>query len=130
MSIYDAFIEILEDAKPCEAAFVSLYRRKSWYGGPEEGGWYGETISLEFSKRYPDKEEAEAAKELVDGKAKEMTAEANEAWARRCANDMEWLEERGLEPDFLPEIDGPDEYFVRVETRKGFFEREDSRHWS
>ena len=39
--INEAFFNICREAKPAKSSYVSLYVNVPYYGGPEEGGWWG-----------------------------------------------------------------------------------------
>ena len=43
-----------------------------------------------------------------------MNEETAKNYGNHCLVTMEWLEERGLDANYLPEIDGENEYFVSV----------------
>jgi hypothetical protein len=48
-------------------------------------------------------------------KAKEMSEAATRAHGEQCNREMEWCDARGLDYDYLPEPDGPESYFTKVE---------------
>ena len=122
-----AFFEICREAKPAKASYVSLYISMPFYGGPEEGGWWGRDVELVASQRYASEEAAEAAAEAVRGYAAKLSKEAKDQFNAGCASEMEWLEARGLDADFLPEVDGEADYFVAVEDSPGSQASEGSR---
>ena len=107
--------------------YLSLYERIPFYGGPEEGGWWVEDTILEASKRFSSVERAESARRRVEELAKKNTEEAQAAYGDQCNRELDWLEERGLEANFLPEPDGPSQYFVVIEQRKGSLESQGTR---
>ena len=43
----EAFHQICKEAKPAKSHHVSLYANEPFYGGPEEGGWWGSDTVLE-----------------------------------------------------------------------------------
>jgi len=94
--------------------YVTLWRAVSWYGGPEEGGWWGRDNIPEQTARFNTREDAETALRAVEGLAERMEQEAQNAHGDQCLRELEWLDERGLEADFLPEPDGPEEFFVTL----------------
>lgn len=59
-------------------------------------------------------EAAQAACDKVKVLAKELQEQSQKNHGEHCLNQMEWLEERGLDSDYLPEVDGPSEYNVIV----------------
>ena len=119
MSLSEAFHEACENAQDPEGFWVSLYQKSPYYGGPEEGGWWGEDIIIVSYKYYPTKESAEAAMNSVKKLAESETMRAKAEYGDQCLRESEWLEERGLDDNYLSEPDGPDEYFVVLETNPG-----------
>lgn len=45
--IRESFFQVCGDAKPSNSFYVSLYSARPFYGGPEEGGWWGRDYVLE-----------------------------------------------------------------------------------
>ena len=85
-----------------------------YYGGPEEGGWWGSDTQIVAYQHFQTEEQAELAKEKVKELAKELKEEAQRNFGNKCLFEMDWLEQRGLDSDFLPEVDGESEYYVIV----------------
>lgn len=54
------------------------------------------------------------ASEAVRKLAAELEQASRTAHGQRCLREMAWLDARGLDADFLPEVDGPDHYRVLV----------------
>lgn len=124
MSLQAAFDQVIADAVVPERWYVVLVEDAPYYGGPEEGGWYGHDRIVHAFKEYPTEVLADEAAEAVRKLASEMTAEAQQAHGRACLQEMEWLDARMLDADFLPEPDGPSDFSVIVtdsmpETRYG-----------
>lgn len=71
------------EAKP---RYVSIYRRRQFYGGPEEGGWWTTRNTLEGSIPFPTEEEAEAwleeAKKQVEQQNRSEAPERHRAMSR------------------------------------------------
>lgn len=109
-----AFDKICEENQKPDAWFVVLVSSQQRYGGPEEGGWWYSVNQLEAWKEYPSEELAEEAKEKVERLAEEMNNQAQAEYGKHCQESMDWLEDRGLEADYLPEPDGPENYSVMV----------------
>jgi hypothetical protein len=109
-----AFEAIIQDAKIPEQWYVVLIEKTPFYGGPEEGGWWGWDTNVIAYKEYPTEELAKAAAEQVRRLAKELTDQSRREYNEYCSQQMEWLEVRGLDADFLPEPDGPSKYLVLV----------------
>lgn len=117
--IKESFFEICENAKLTGSFYVSLYVRVPYYGGPEEGGWWGSDVKLVAYKEYSSMDQAESSKKMVEDYAKELNHESKRSLNQKCKDECDWLEERGLDSDYLPEVDGEEEYFVIVENSIG-----------
>ena len=110
--------------------FVVLWREEQFYGGPEEGGWYGWDHLVEAYQEFPNEREAEAAAKAVEEMAKKMTEESQRERNAGALAALEWCDERGIDAD------GPDDAFftmgdrfsVAVEDRMPENEYAD-RHW-
>lgn len=63
--IEDAFRHICKDAKPATGAYVCLMESVPYYGGPEEGGWWGRDRVVVAYQWFETEEGAEAAREAV-----------------------------------------------------------------
>lgn len=114
MYIQIAFDEVCKDAKPAHGFYVCLMERVSFYGGPEEGGWWGADTHIAAYQYFPTEEQARAAQEQISKLAYELEQDARKQFGEACLNEMEWLEARGLDADYLPEPDGPSEFYVIV----------------
>lgn len=109
-----AFELTVSDAKVPEQWYVTLIEHVPYYGGPEEGGWWGTDHIVVAYKCYPSEELASSVVEAVKALAKELEADAQREYGQQCLREMEWLEARGLDADWLPEPDGPSTYSVSV----------------
>jgi hypothetical protein len=127
--VKDAFFAACKEAVPAASNFVSLYLRSPFYGGAEEGGWWGNDVSLIASQEYCNEKTADLAKCHVEKLAEKATGDAKRAFGEKCLAECEWLDARGLDADFLPEVDGNAEYFVIVESRAGSQESRGCRHY-
>jgi hypothetical protein len=125
----EQFFAVCEQAKPAKGSYVSLYMDIPYYGGPEEGGWWGRDTQLVAYEWFSTEEQAEAAKERVRELAEQETEKAKQDFYERCAAECDWLDARGLEPDHLPEVSGNDAYWVAVEKEPGASESVGSRHY-
>lgn len=112
--IYSAFDGLVPDAKVPEPWYVCLMEKSYTYGGPEEGGWYRNSTILVKYKECTSEEQANSLKERVEQLAEELNQQARKTHGEYCLRTMEWLYSRGLDADFLPEPDGPNEYYVLV----------------
>lgn len=129
-STREAFFQVCTEAERAEGVFVTLYCDDRFYGGPEEGGWYGTDTRLIASTRVHFRALAERMKTQVTELAEKLTRDAEDARNRQCAAECEWLEARGLDDDFLPQPHGGERYWVAVEEKQGAFESQGDRHYS
>ena len=125
----DAFLQVCQTARPAKSHYVSLYVNLPYYGGPEEGGWWGHDTELVAYYECLTAEEAEVVKSRVQSLALELNKEAKDRFNARCAAECEWLEARGLDADFFPEVDGEENYWIATEERPGEHASEGSRHY-
>jgi hypothetical protein len=115
--IREAFLKAIEDSKPVTQWWVTLWVRSPFYGGPEEGGWWGEdSVPIQYAT-FSTEEAAEAAVEKINEVAEALKVEAKKSYGRQCLLESAWLEARGLDDDYLPEVDGEDSYFVSMSER-------------
>ncbi len=112
--LQSAFNEVCKEAKPAQGYFVSLMEYVRVYLGPEEGGCYGTDTHLVAYQYFSTEEAAEEAAKKVRELAKELKADAQREHGEMCLRQMEWLDARGLDADFLPEDDGPSDFCVVV----------------
>jgi hypothetical protein len=129
-STREAFFQVCTEAERREDVFVTLYCDDRFFGGPEEGGWYGTDTRLIASQRVYSRQIgdqiAAQAKELAD----KLTRDAEDDRNRQCAAECEWLEARGLDDDFLPQPNGGERYWIAVEAEQGAAESQGDRAYS
>lgn len=125
----EAFFEVCREAKPAKAAYVSLYVSLPYYGGPQEGGWWGRDVELVAYERFESLDAAEAALKAVRSYAAKLSKEAKDRFGDQCRAECEWLEARGLESSFLPEVDGEAEYYAVTEASPGEGAYQGSRYY-
>jgi hypothetical protein len=115
--IREAFEQVVANRKQMEPPkkwFVVLWEHVQYYGGPQEGGWYGwDHEPLEYAE-FDDEETAHAVAKEVEKRAVELTNLSRRRHGERCLAELEWLDARGLDADYLPEADETS-YSVRVE---------------
>lgn len=128
-SLTEAFFSVCSEAKPAAESHVSLYCAAPYYGGPEEGGWWGEDVTLCASQCFNSDEAAEAARAAVLALAEKLNLQARTEFGQQCQAETAWLESRGLDDSFLPEVSGQAEYFVRVEDVAGASASQGCRHY-
>ena len=129
-NITEAFHTLCKNATPAKGHYVSLYAVVPFYGGPEEGGWWGEDYELVAYHRCPAEAECILLRMEVQELAKELSANARYEFNRCCRNECAWLEERGLDDDFLPEPNGETRYCVFEEATPGEMASEGCRTYS
>ena len=95
MSIQDAFFQVCNEAQPASPCYVSLYVNTPFYGGPEEGGWWGHDSHLLAYEKCQSEEEASAKREKVLALAEELNREALREYGEYCQRTMDWLENAG-----------------------------------
>jgi len=132
MNLFDvaeAFYKENPEAEECAGWHCSLYQRVSYYGGPEEGGWWDSDTVLEATQWYPSRQLADRALRAIEVHAKKMSDDAQQKHDEQCARECDWLDARGLDADFLPEVDGADDYYATVERYAGSRTNQGVRHY-
>lgn len=109
-----AFETVCESVVAADVWYVTLLEHQPFYGGPEEGGWWGEDVDVVAYQEFASEELAKAAAVRVLHLAAELEDEERRSYGEHCLQSMEWLEARGLDADFLPEPDGHAKYSVNV----------------
>ena len=125
----DEFFKVCSKAKPVESHFCSLYVSEPFYGGPEEGGWWGHDTRLIASQEFNSIELAEMAENAIKELAEKANQDAKRDFSEQCRAEVDWLEARGLDADYLPEVNGEATYFTCVETQSGSLEHQMDRHY-
>lgn len=120
----DAFDKICTEAKETVGIYLSLVEDVPFYGGPEEGGWWGTDTHVMKYQHFTTMEAAEIAKAKVEELAASLEADAHRAYGEQCLREMEFLDARGLDADYLREPDGPSKFYVVLsdtvpENRRG-----------
>jgi len=116
--LQEAFFEVCNEAKPAGHFFVCLYVQHPFFGGPEEGGWWGTDTELVAYDHCNTKEEADAKLAALKSLADRLNKQALSEFGDHCLRQTAWLDERGLDDSFLPEVDGETSYCVTVEEDK------------
>ncbi|MDE1971010.1 MAG: hypothetical protein KGI50_05565 [Patescibacteria group bacterium] len=109
-----AFDALMEDAIKADVWYVCLYEDIPFYGGPEEGGWWGTDRDVVAYQVFPSEELANEARDKVLKLAKELSEDSRRQYGDYCLETMEWLNARGLDADFFPEPDGESKFCVVV----------------
>lgn len=132
MNMEDAFWQVCADAEVPERPCVSLYKISRWYGGPEEGGWWGTTVALVSYLRCTTRDEAQDRANAVQDFARKATEEARKANANMCLSQCEAAWARGMDPDemYPGEPDDADEFVVYVENVPGEHQYQSSKFYS
>lgn len=131
MSIEEAFFSVCDNAKPAKSCYVSLYAQIPYYGGPEEGGWWGNDCKLIAYKCYSTQEAADAAKTKVEELAKRLSEESKRKFGETCQSQLEWCEAHNIDDSnsVFGEVDGETKYFVVQEDTPGKSESIGPRHY-
>ena len=129
--IQEAFWEALMDATLVQDWHCTLYLTERWYGGAEEGGWWGSTVTAVAHVSYKTPSEAEAALDAVKQLAIAKTKEAKQIHGDVCLRQLDYCEQRGIDDanSVFGEIDGEDSYSVRIENELGASEYSTSRYY-
>lgn len=107
-TISQAFDTVCTSAVQREVVYLVLYRTVEFYGGPEEGGWYGHDEFVEAYQEFPSRHAAEAARTAVEALAARLTREAEDERNRAALRACERAYARG------EDLDGPDDpYWTR-----------------
>lgn len=112
--LQQAFEAVCKEAKQANGWYVVLMEHERYYGGPEEGGWWGTNDHIVAYQWFETDEAAEAAKKAVEKLARELEEESRKDHGKQCLREMAWLDARGLDADFLPEPDGPNSFSVII----------------
>lgn len=128
-NIKEAFFQLIENIEKPERVFVSLYIQIPYYGGPEEGGWWGADTHLVAYTQCVCEEDAKLLLGRIEAYTDDLNKEEKKRFGQRCLEEMNWLEARGLDADYLPEVDGESSYFVVTETTLGSNEQKGPRHY-
>lgn len=113
-----AWNEIMEDAEEAEACIVSLYNVERYYGGPEEGGWWGNLYILKEYVRCSNRVAAERLQEKLQQRCIELNKEEEKLDAELCLRHCERAYARGEDVDDYG-YDGPSSYSVFIEKIPG-----------
>ena len=114
MSLQVALEMACIDPVKASTHYVVLAENAPYYGGGEEGGWWGNDHIIHAYKEYPSRELAEQAAEQAKQLAEELSKDSRDAHGDYCLRTMAWIDARGLDADYFPEVDGESEYVVYV----------------
>jgi hypothetical protein len=111
--IRTAFYRITEvTPEPRRKFYLVLRRSEQYYGGPEEGGWWGWDHLVEAFKMFASKEEAEQAYDQVQDYIKTLNRECAEA----RLNGLNRAYEDAVARDPAADLDGEDDNRCGLET--------------
>jgi hypothetical protein len=113
-----AWNEIMEDAQEAEQCVVSMYSIEPYYGGPEEGGWWGNLLILKEFVRCTTRDAAEKLQEKIQERCSELNLDARKADGEHCLRQIERADARGEDIDDYG-YDGPSSYNVIIEKFPG-----------
>ena len=113
-----AWNEIMADAQEAEECIVSMYSIEPYYGGPEEGGWWGTLYILREYVRCSNREAAESLRTKLQERCSQLNYEAKIADGEHCLRQIERADARGLDVDDYG-YDGPSSYNVIIEKFPG-----------
>jgi hypothetical protein len=131
MQLIEAFNKALADnVRTPDRWYVCLIRREPFYGGPQEGGWWGEDRHLVAYAEFPTEEAANEALGHIEKLAKEITEDDARQFGEMCLRECELAEARGYDASDLPEVNGPDEHFVLITQELPKLTEFGEREWS
>lgn len=113
-----------------QTRYVSLYAKTPFYGGPEEGGWWGHDIVLITHQQAQSPDDTETIKARFNAAAEALGQEARQYFSMQCSKELDHAEALGIDPDSLPEVDGEATYFVVIEDLPGSHEERGDRTYS
>jgi len=113
-----AWNEIIEDREVAQDCYLSIYQCESYYGGPEEGGWWGYLHILKEYCKCSSREAAEMLMEKLQERCKQLNNEAKIADGEDCLRHMERADRRG-EDVSDDGYDGPSTYYMTIESVPG-----------
>ena len=113
-----AWNEIIEDSEVAQECYLCLYEQVPYYGGPEEGGWWG---YLNILKEYCKCSSHEAA-EMLSNKLREHCEQLNKeskiADSDDCLRHIERADRRGEDVDD-DGYEGASTYHLTIESIPG-----------
>ncbi len=113
-----AWDEIVEDSEVAQECYLSFYENVPYYGGPEEGGWWGYLQILQKYCKCSSRQQAEMLREKLHKYCEELTEEAKKADGENCLRHIERADRRGEDVDD-DGYDGPSTYYMIIETMPG-----------
>jgi len=114
--IIEAFNAIVESPIPCRRNFVVLWEHRPFYGGPEEGGWWGgDDIPVSYTATHTSVEATELRHRIME-LARNLTKESQQEHEATCSSQLQWCEDRNIydSNSIFGEVDGPIRYYVTV----------------
>lgn len=132
--IYSAYFDVCKTAVKVtnERWFVSLYIKAPFYGGPEEGGWWGCDRVLVASYEVASDVMAQTVYEKIASWVSETNDDAKREHGEVNLQLSINAEQKGYDSpeDLYGNDDGPDEYYVCIENNVGQNEHRDDRHYN
>jgi hypothetical protein len=113
-----AWNEIMENAQKAEECVVSMYSVEPYYGGPEEGGWWGNLFILNEYVRCSNRDAAEKLQQKLQERCEELNKEEQQQDSEYCLRYCERAWSRGEDVDDYG-YDGPSTYHVLIEKFPG-----------
>lgn len=99
--IEEAWNKVVEDATKAEECYVVLFCDRPFYGGPEEGGWWGTDRLVLSYRRCSTIDEAEAILAKMDEEVKNLNREAEMDHGYLCLAQCERADALGVEVEYL-----------------------------
>jgi hypothetical protein len=110
----------VESPVPCSKFYVVLWVNCPYYGGPEEGGWWGNDRIPQAYTECATEAQAEALRDRIEVLAQSLSSEASRDHGRTCLNQLAYCEARGIDDSnsVYGETDGEDSYDVSVQENR------------
>jgi len=126
--LIQAWDEIMADAQEAEECIVSMYSVERYYGGPEEGGWWGNLFILQKYVRCSNRDAAEKLQHKLQERCEELNREEQQRDSEDCLRHCERAWSRGEDVDDYG-YDGPSTYHVLIEKFPGENQQTERSHY-
>lgn len=123
-----AWKEIVEDSEVAQECYLSLYENAPYYGGPEEGGWWGHLQILKEYCRCTSRQAAELLMHKLQDRCEQLNRELRIADGDDCLRHMKRADQRGEDVDDYG-YDGPSTFYMIIEAIPGQNQNTTMRHY-
>lgn len=113
MDLREIFHAVCENAQQSEGKYLCLMARVPYYGGPEEGGWWGEDHIVESYQFCENQVILDKILTEINELVRKENEETKTAYNRFCSD--EWERDDSDGPDSLAVLNGPSELFIEIQ---------------